>query len=117
MRYKILFLSFLFLILPAVTNAQIPFGGKILASYECTCSGGWLIYFWDNTTHLPIPMTFQFGASRLNANFNIFKPLTSILGSAVPGGVCSIGSASCFTVPSVMTVTPYPFPGIGTSAI
>lgn len=114
--YKIIILILIFSFIPIATNAQIPFGGRILASYECTCSGGWLIYFYDYFTKATLPIVFQFGVSRLNKNFNIFSPNVSILGTYFPGGVCSMGTSGCFTVPVIGTVTSYPFSGIGTSA-
>lgn len=115
MKFKIFLATLILIITPLVSFAQIPFGGKILATYECGCSGGWLIYFYDLVTKAPIPIVFQFGTSRLNQNFNIFTPNTNILGSNVPGGVCSVYTSSCSPVPVVGTVTPPPLPGIGTS--
>jgi hypothetical protein len=114
--FKILILILMFSFLPITTNAQIPFGGRVLASYECTCSGGWLVYFYDFFTRAPLPIVFQFGISRLNQNFNFFTPGVSVLGTYTPGGICSMGTSGCFTVPVVGTITSYPFSGIGTSA-
>lgn len=114
-KIKIYVLSFLFLITPLVSSAQIPIGGVLLTSYECTCSGGWLMVVYDKFTHMTIPIVFQWGISRLNSGFNIFTPLTNVLGSYTPGGICLLVSFDCAGVPVIGTVSPYPMSGIGTS--
>lgn len=89
-------------------------------SYECGCSGGWLIVMYDQMTHLPVPMVFQFGVSMMRANYNIFTPSVQTLGSYTPGGICLFASLGCAGTVVQGTVTPYlpiPFPGIGTGAI
>ncbi len=107
------------MIIPSVLNAQIPvavpFGGPILVTYECTCSGGWFILGYDQMTKLPVPMTFQFGVSMLRANYNIFTPAVQTLGSYTPGGICLMGSSSCSGFVTQGTISPIGLPGIGTS--
>lgn len=96
--------------------AQIPFGGNIIMSYECACSGGWYVLVFDKKTLVPTPLVFQMGVSRLNANYNIFTPRTSLLGSYTPGGICLKGRKSCNNEFVAGTITPFPLPGVGTSA-
>lgn len=112
---KIFVLSFILFPIKNV-NAQIPFGGNIIMSYECACSGGWYVLVLDKKTLIPTPLVFQFGISRLNANYNIFTPKTSLLGSYTPGGICLKGTNSCKNKFVVGTITPFPLPGVGTSA-
>jgi hypothetical protein len=115
MNIKILFIILLLVLTPITASAQIPFGGKILTVRPCTCSGGWFMRVLDLTTGAPIPIVFQFGLSRLNANFNIFTPNTNVLGSYTPGGVCLAGY-DCTPKFVIGTITPFPLPGVGTSA-
>lgn len=86
-------------------------------TYECGCSGGWFILNFDYKTKLPIPMTFQFGASMLRANYNIFTPSVQTMGTFVPGGICLLASLDCAGFTTWGTITPYPLAGIGTGAI
>lgn len=122
MKYKI-FCSFLivFFVLSPIVYAQVPiarpFGGRILFAYECTCSGGWLMVVYDTTIKLPLPITFQFGYSMIRANYNIFTPAAQTLGTYTIGGICLMGSSSCTGFPTAGTVTPFGFPGVGTSII
>jgi len=121
MKYKTLILILILLIAPVVSSAQtatVPFGGKIIYGYPCTCSGGWYLSIYDLVTKATIPIVFQFGVSRLNASFNIFTSGVSVLGSYMPGtGVCLIyAGTGCTTIPTIGMVTSYPLPGIGTSA-
>jgi hypothetical protein len=108
---------FLFSVTIKPTHAQIPFGGNILWIQECTCSGGLLMYIFDLKTKLPTPIVYQFGISRLNQNFNIFTLGVETLGSYTLGGVCLMVSLDCAGIPVTGTVTPRPFPGIGTSLV
>lgn len=124
MKNKIVTLSliFVFACTPFVTSAAlpvaIPVGGTLMFSHECACSGGWMMYIWDQYTHVVIPIVFQFGVSRLNGNYNIYTPGTSNLGTYVPYGICVMASTECYGGPMpIGTVTPLPLSGIGTSAI
>lgn len=114
---SIFVLFFVFVFIPRQTQAQIPFGGPILASYECACSGGWFMLIYDQKTHLPIPMVFQFGYSMMRANYNIFTPSVQTLGSYTPGGICLLASWDCAGFFTQGTVSPVGMPGIGTGAI
>lgn len=124
MKYKsfnlILFLSFVLLFTSlhkaeAVVPVAVPFGGPILMTYECTCSGGWFMLTYDQMTKLPIPMVFQFGQSMIHLNYNIFTPAVQTVGTYVPGGVCLLASLDCGGFAVQGTVSPLPMPGIGTS--
>jgi hypothetical protein len=110
----IIVLSF---VIPQITSAQIPFGGRIVMVQECFCSGGWMMYIWDQYTKGVIPILFQFGVSGLKSNYNIWIPGVQTLGSYTIGGSCTTAVSSCYvTIPAVGTVSPSPLmPGIGTS--
>ena len=95
----------------------VPFGGPIIMSYECSCSGGWLVTVFDYTLKIPVPMTFQFGESMIRANYNIYTPSVQTLGSYTPVGWCSPASTSCYGFPTTGTISPIGLPGIGTGAI
>lgn len=105
------------LAIPLVSHANIPFGGRIVMMHDCFCSGGWMIYVFDPGKMLILPIVFQFGISRLNASWNIFTPGNQVLGTMIPGGVCSIALAVCTPIPAVGTVTPFPLSGVGTSLL
>jgi hypothetical protein len=117
MKFKILFLSMILIFAPVVSSAQtVPFGGRITIGFPCTCSGGWYLMVYDLLIKTPVPMVFQFGVSRLNAQYNIFTNGNSLLGSYTPGGTCLIYSGnSCESIPVTGTITPPPLPGVGTS--
>lgn len=111
-------LLFIFSFLFSVQQTEavgIPFGGPILMTYECTCSGGWFVLAYDQMTKLPVPMVFQFGASMLHANYNIFTPSVQTVGDYIPGGICLLVSLECggFAVQGTIS----PAPGVGTGAI
>lgn len=111
----IIFLAVALLFPIQKSEAQIPFGGNIIMSYECACSGGWYVLVFDKKTLMPTPLVFELGVSRLNANYNIFSPKTSLVGSYTPGGICLKGTHSCKPKVVLGTITPFPFPGVGTS--
>jgi hypothetical protein len=123
MKYKIIssvlvLLTIFTLHTSTQTYAQIPFGGPVIASYECACSGGWFVLVYDLKTKLPIPMTFQFGLSMPRANYNFFTPGVRVVGSMTPGGICGVASSGCtIWFPTAGTITPPGLPGIGTSVI
>jgi hypothetical protein len=126
MKFKIystsilLSLSFLFVFTnkaEALIPVTVPFGGPILMTYECTCSGSWFVLMYDYTTMLPVPMVFRFGESALRANYNIFTPMTQTLGSYSPdGGVCLLASLDCGGFTTEGTITPGALSGIGTGS-
>lgn len=119
MKYKILTLILLLSCIPfeskAAVPVAVPFGGPIVTTYECACSGGWLVVVYDLHTKLPLPMTFQFGESMIRANYNIFVPKVQTLGSYTPTGICLMASADCGGFSTQGTISPIGFPGIGTS--
>lgn len=111
----ILALSF---VVPQLTFAAIPvpFGGRITMVQECFCSGGWMMYVWDQTTQAVIPIVFQFGWSRINPFYNIWMPGVQVIGSYTIGGACTTAVSSCYvTIPAVGTVSTWSMPGIGTT--
>ncbi len=114
-------LVFGFIFAPIFAEAEVPiakpFGGPILFTYECACSGGWLVVVQDQSIMTPTPLTFQFGVSMLRANYNIFTPAVQTLGSYTPGGICLMGSSLCTGFPTVGTITPPGMPGVGTSLV
>ena len=113
----VLLLSFFYKNAEAQVPVAVPFGGPILMTYECLCSGGWLVLTYDNMTKMPVPMTFQFGESMLRANYNIFTPSVQTLGSYIPGGICLMASFDCGGFGTQGTISPIGLPGIGTGAI
>jgi len=118
MKFKVFIFSFLVFLMPLVSSAQIPFGGKITSVVPCLCSGGWNIIIYDLVTMTPISLVFQMGFSRLNANYNIFTPGVWLVGTYTPGGICIYinTEGNCRPRPVIGTITPFPFSGVGTSA-
>jgi hypothetical protein len=120
MKNKIFTLVLLlaFISTPFVASASIltpPFGGTILATQECGCNGGWLMYVFDVSTHSIDKIMFEFGVSRLNGNYNIYTPGVKVLGTYYPGGVCITAASECYLeIPTDGIVTGLT-PGIGTS--
>jgi len=107
-------LSFLSSVQPTQA-VGVPYGGPILMSYECTCSGGWFVLTYDYLTKMPVPLVFQFGASMLHANYNIFVPTVQTTGAYVTGGVCLLASLDCGGFATQGTISPAP--GVGTGGI
>ena len=110
---------FVFLLIPNFqkTDAAIlttPFGGPILMSYECTCSGGWFMLIYDYKTMMPVPLVFQFGESMMRSNYNIYTPTVQTLGDYTPGGICLLASADCGGFTTEGTIAPIGMSGIGT---
>lgn len=120
MKYKILIFSLLITFIPLVSNAQgltTPFGGRLLTSFPCTCSGGYYIYMQDLYTNMTIPIYFQFGVSRLNSNYNIFSSGVNLLGSYSQGSSCLMYYGyGCYTLTTYGMITTYGLPGVGTSS-
>lgn len=113
----VLLLSFFYKNAQAQIPLAIPFGGPILMSYECLCSGGWFVMTYDYTIKMPVPMTFQFGESMLRANYNIFTESVQTVGSYTSGGICLMASLDCGGFYTQGTISPIGLPGIGTGAI
>lgn len=86
-------------------DGSTPFGGALLYSFFCTCSGNWLV------TVEPLPptfvtlLTYQPG-SQAFLSYNI--PETSwLLGGYTAGGLCSvIVGPGCAVLPSEGTISP-----------
>ncbi len=118
MKFKIFLFILALVITPTTLNAQIPvaapFGGPILMVYECSCNGSWYVLMYDYKTLTPVPMAFQFGASVLRANYNIFTPKVQTLGSYVPGGACLVASLDCADIGVQGVISPIGMPGVGT---
>lgn len=94
-----------------------PFGGPILWTTACSCTGGWYILMYDYKTTTPLALVFQFGLSRLNANYNIFSSGVNTVGSYQTGGECEIYvGESCMSLPVDGMITTQLGPGIGTSS-
>lgn len=96
-----------------------PFGGRITKIVTCNCSGNFLVNIFDFRTFFTIPLIYQPGYSRLNSNYSIFYTLT--LGQYLPGGQClvTVSGSDCepYRIIPFGTITPFPFAGVGTSAI
>lgn len=101
----------------AAIPVSVPFSGPITMIYECSCNGAWLVVVYDYNLMTPVPMTFQFGYSMPRAWYNIFTPSVQTVGSYSPGGICAPASDSCIPFPTMGTITPPPFTGIGTASI
>lgn len=85
-------------------KAALPtvFGGRIVATIPCTCSGGvWL------SIGPPRPMAgivYQAGISVLFSFYSLL-PSEYILGTYVPGGVCMVGiPPACGSVATIGTI-------------
>lgn len=120
MKTKIITLLIMLSVLtPTISYGQtVPFGGRIVAMNECFCSGGWMIWVYDLYTKTTLPLVFQFGISRLNANYNIYTPGVHTLGSYFTGGTCLMVSLECGGGPTpIGTITSFPLPGIGTGLV
>ncbi|MBI3019797.1 MAG: hypothetical protein HYY60_00510 [Parcubacteria group bacterium] len=75
-------------ITPLKAALPLVFGGRIIATIPCTCSGG----LWISVGP-PRPMAgivYQVGVSVLFSFYSLL-PSEHILGTYVPGGVCFVG--------------------------
>ena len=85
-------------------KAALPlvFGGRIIATIPCTCSGG----LWISVGP-PRPMAgivYQAGVSVLFSFYSLL-PSEHILGTYVPGGVCLVGvPPGCGSVTTIGTI-------------
>ncbi len=86
---------------PAIAQGVGGFGGRILYTQECGCSGGWMIAIGPPTPGLYV---FQFGVSQLFSFGQIFRPGPAVLGVAVPGGVCIPASTVCLAAIPAQTI-------------
>ena len=91
-----------------------PYGGRITASYPCTCSANWVSTVIDPRGLAHILVT-QPGYTRLYAHFNVYTPGVGVLGSFTPTtGTCWMYvGVGCSPIPTtgVMDL----FPGTGTT--
>ncbi len=62
------------------------FGGSITNVTYCTCSGGLLLYIQDKVTSSQKQLLFQFGQSKLHANYNIYTSGPNVIGGFSQGG-------------------------------
>ena len=101
------------------------FGGYLIFPLYCTCSGGINLYIYDNTYPSGLlTLYYQYGVSRLNANYNIFTPGVAVIGQfygqkySSSVSMCQIYVYStCVQVPADGLITTWPFAGIGTSLL
>ncbi len=96
--------------------STIPYGGRILYGYPCTCSANWFNGVLDPRGLVHI-LVVQPGYSRLYAYFNVYTPGAGLVGSFTPTtGTCwmYVGTA-CYVQPTtgVMDL----FPGTGTTPL
>lgn len=99
--------------------AGVPFGGPIVMSVPCLCSGGQWILITDWSTVVPGPnpmaLVFQYGYSKMATVQNyasLYKPGSQTLGTFTPGGTCLSGFF-CLPLPVAGTITTYVQPGVG----
>jgi len=96
--------------------STFPYGGRITASYPCTCSANWVTVVLDprGFTH---SLVVQPGYTRIFAHFNIYTPGVGVVGSFTPTtGTCWMYvGVGCSPIPTtgVMDL----FPGTGTTPI
>jgi len=85
----------------AVT-AEVPFGGPLLFTFFCGCSGNFMNYIFDDKTLTTLPLVFQPGLSILYSSYNILTPGTQELGVFIPGaGQCWVPAPDgCNYIPS-----------------
>lgn len=92
------------------------FGGKIIATIPCTCSGQTLVTVDDYATKSAVVMLYNPAISKLNMNFNIWSVGVYVIGGLLPvGGVCSVYAGTGCTVVGAAPVTIDTFRGVGTS--
>ena len=90
----------------AIAGTGTPFGGAVLFSYFCTCSGNWLITLEPLPPTFVTLLTYTIG-SQAYLSYNIpFTPW--LLGEYTPGaGICeSYIGVGCATVPSEGLINP-----------
>ncbi len=92
------------LTLAAPAHAQVGFGGAIVKSMPCACSGNWLVVVAGYPSGVS-PLVFQPGASVPFAFGSFYKPGAFTLGTFVPGGVCLTPGTPCVLVPTIGTIT------------
>ncbi len=78
----------------------LPVGGKIIFVYECACSGGYAILVGPPRGGIFLVQT---GISRVYRWWALV-PGANVVGRAIPGGVCSAGTAACFPIPVQGTI-------------
>lgn len=113
----VIFSAFLFLLVffPLKTNAQIPFGGKIISVIPCTCNmmvGNMAVLINQLPAAGPPQLIFQLGLSRLYAYYQLV-PGAWILGKTLGASTCWIGVIP-FCVPAAPVAPLINF--VGTSA-
>lgn len=89
----------------ALAGTGIPFGGAVLFSYFCNCSGNWLITLEPLPPSFAVLLSYNIG-SQAYLSYNIpFTPW--LLGEYQFGGQCStyIGTG-CANIPSEGLITP-----------
>jgi hypothetical protein len=115
-------LVILALIIPSYTFAvsivpNYSFGGRVVGIYECACEASLLITVADMRAGIPILLPLVFSpVSTLHMDFS-FMIGGQAAGTAVPVGVCSMGSTACTPIPVAGTITGTPLllSGVGTS--
>lgn len=91
------------------------FGGNITQVTYCTCSAGVLLYIQDKVTNSQKQLVYQYGASQLRANYNVFTTGPNVIGGFYQGGTCQVYSGnSCTSEGSPQGTIDY-IRGIGTS--
>lgn len=104
----------------AVDKATVPthFGGTIVQSTLCTCSGGSsLILVDDYASNQILSLMYQPGLSRLNMNFNVYSAGPYVIGGYMPGGgACMVYAGTGCATAGVAQYTIDATRGVGTSA-
>ncbi len=99
-------------------GAITKFGGKILYSIVCTCSGGWTyIMLQDYASQQTLNLKYQPGQSTLHSNYNVWTSGVTLLGGLTQGGGnCEIYSGnSCTSMGNANYTIDFPR-GVGTTA-
>jgi len=81
-------IALLALILPLATNAQLPFGGKVIITLPCTCTLNFLITMVPAAATLPARVIFRPGVSILYEYYQFFAPGTALLGKTLGFDTC-----------------------------
>lgn len=101
MKTKVIFLLFILFLLFMPTyqaKAQMPFGGRIVASIPCPFSGNFLVTIMPVTG--PPQLIFRPGVSTLYKYGQIFRPGPNILGRTIGADVCILSILPPIAIPA-----------------
>jgi hypothetical protein len=98
-------------------DAVQPFGGPIIVAFPCTCSGPYFFMPYDYKDKITLPLVYIPLISRLNSYYMLYQPIVETLGTYYfSTGECwvTVTGSDCEMIPTIGTVTPEPWSGVGT---